>query len=563
MSKTGPVVTRFAPSPTGNLHIGGARTALFCWAFARRTGGRFLLRLEDTDQARSSEASATAILRDLAWLGIDWDEGPEFAHAGRTIGGDPRGVAPFEQSKRLDIYNGVIERLLDEGKAYTDFTSSAALDEMRKSAQARKETFRFHPADDAILPLNEQRARVRAGEHGVVRLRAPEEPIRVSDEVLGEVSFGAAEVDDLVIRKADGFPTYHFAVVVDDELMGVTHVLRGQEHLMNTPKHVMIQRVLGYRTPVYAHMPLIFNDKGAKMSKRERDQTARQAVKDAGLERSPIPAVIPDAVFIGWLGDKARQLEHGQLEALAAHLSLRLPEVSVDDFRRAGYLPEVVTNFIALLGWTPSKNADGSDREKFDLDFLAKDFDIARIGKSNSRFDRAKLSSFNSDALGAMSDEEFASRWRAWCERYEPGTAERLTAAQMAMLAGAVKPRAKTFADARGVIGFVFVDDDAVAFDEKAVDKVLRKGAGGEPSGMEVLGDVRATLERLERFEPEAIEEAVKGYCEAKGIGMGKVAQPIRVAITGTTVSPPLGVTLAAVGKHGTLTRIKRCMESV
>ncbi len=559
MTKHVDVVTRFAPSPTGNLHIGGARTALFCWAFARRMGGHFLLRLEDTDRARSSEASAEAILRDLAWMGIDWDEGPTLEFEGRTIGGDPRGVAPFEQSARLDIYNAEIERLLESGKAYYDFTSSEQLDAMRKEAQAKKENFRFHPADGEIPSLGEQRARA-AREPGVVRLRAPEQSVTVVDEVLGEVSFGAGEVDDLVIRKADGYPTYHFAVVVDDEKMGVTHVLRGQEHLMNTPKHVMLQRVLGYRTPAYAHMPLIFNDKGGKMSKRERDQTARAAVKEAGMGTSPIPQVIPDGEFAAWLGDKARQLEHTQLEALADEMRLTLPEVSVSDFRRAGYLPGVVANFIALLGWTPSKNDDGSDREKFDMDFLARDFDIARIGKSNSRFDRAKLASFNADALGAMSDEAFAASWRAWCERYEPETAARLSAGDMAMLAGAVKPRVKTFAEARGVIGFVFLDDEAIEFDEKAVEKVLRKG---EPSGLELLGDFRATLEGLERFEPEAIEASVKGYCEAKGIGMGKIAQPIRVAITGTTVSPPLGVTLAAVGKRGTLARIKRCVESV
>jgi len=552
------VITRFAPSPTGHLHIGGARTALFCWAFARRHGGTFLIRVEDTDQARSSEASARGILTDLAWLGIDWDEGPRLdAPNGKAIGGDPRGVGPFFQSERRDMYDAVLDQMIERGQAYADFSSAADLDARRKAATEANETFRYRPADSEVLPIDEQRRRMDAGESHVVRLRAPIEAVTVVDEVLGEVRFGPGEVDDFVLRKPDGFPTYHFGVVVDDEAMGVTHVLRGQEHLMNSPRHVVLQMVLGYRTPVYAHMPLIFNDKGAKMSKRERDQTAREAVKAAALKSSPTDA-IDDGAFTGWLADKKRQLETEQLEALAGAMKLQLPEVSVDDFRKAGYLPEVICNFIALLGWNPGlKNPDGTDLEKFDGAFLAQHFDLARIGKTNSRFDRRKLMSFNQDAIGAMTDDEFARRWRAWCETYDPALLQQI-GARFPLLAAAVRPRCRTLADGREVGAFALSADDRIDYDAGAVKKHLLKG---EPSGLALLPRIAEALANVDRWEPAPIQAAVEAFAQQAGVGMGQIAQPLRVAITGSGVSPGLGETLALVGKRGTLTRIERCVQ--
>lgn len=589
-------VTRFAPSPTGHLHIGGARTALFCWAFARRTGGHFLIRIEDTDQARSSEASARGILEDLAWLGIEWDEGPELECASRQpavgsreealngarrIGGDPRGVAPFYQSQRLAIYNRILDEMIAKGQAYADFTKPEAMDAARKAAAAKNETFKYRPADAEILPIGEQRARMAAGEAHVVRLRAPQEAVHVKDEVLGEVKFASGEVDDLVLRKADGFPTYHFGVVVDDELMGVTHVLRGQEHLMNTPRHAAIQRVLGYRTPVYAHMPLIFNDQGAKMSKRERDATARDAVKKAALKASPV-AAIDAATFDGWLADKKRQLETGQLEALADAMGLTLPEVSVEDFRKAGYLPEVICNFIALLGWNPGlKNADGTNLEKFDMKFLAEHFDLERIGKTNARFDRKKLAAFNGDAINAMADTEFASRWLAWCERFEPMVAGKLKAMgieRASWLARAVKPRCKTLRDAVKPAMFAFTADDAIVYDPVAVKKhllppivaegVVSLGSGMPPlptfggTGLDILRALMPIFERLDPWSPETIHGAIESFTKDHGLQMGAVAQPIRVAITGTSVSPGLGETLGVIGKASAMARIARCTQS-
>ena len=231
----------------------------------------------------------------------------------------------------------------------------------------------------------------------MVRFKTPDHAVEVEDVVLGTIRIEPEQLDDFVIRKRDGYPTYHFAVVVDDELMGVTHILRGQEHLINTPRHVMLQQALGYSTPTYAHMPLIFNDKGAKMSKRERDGAARDSCKQRGVNETPVPERLDQAAFDAWKKDKKQQLEGDVLEALAEAVGLHLPEVSVDDFRRAGYLPEVITNFIALLGWNP-----GGDIEKFDMDFLAAKFEIGRIGKTNARFDRQKLMAFNGDYIAQM-----------------------------------------------------------------------------------------------------------------------------------------------------------------
>lgn len=557
MSESTSVVTRFAPSPSGHLHIGGARTALFCWAFARRHGGRFVVRLEDTDRARSSEASARAILEDLAWLGIEWDEGPVLEWEGREIGGDPRGVGPMRQSDRLGVYDEHFERLIGEGKAYAAFEEPEELDAKRRAAIAEKKQYRYDRAA-LQLPEAERAERVRGGAAHVVRVRTPDEAVGFTDEVLGEVSFAPGEVDDFIIRKRDGYPTYHFAVVVDDALMGVTHVLRGQEHLNNTPRHIVLQGVLGVPTPAYAHMPLIFNERGAKMSKRERDQAAREAVREAGWSKSPTEA-IEDGVFEAWLGDKKMQLEGEQLEALASAIGLRLPEVSVEDFRSAGYLPEVITNFIALLGWTPSKHEDGSDREKFDMEFLARDFDLARIGKTNARFDRVKLASFNQDAIAAMSDEVFGARWRRWAERYDPALVERL-GDRWDAAAAAARPRCKVLGDARNVIGFALTEASQIEYDEKAVKKGLLKG---EPSGLAVLGELRGMLEGLGEWSAGGIEAGVSAWCEGRGLGMGKAAQPLRVALTGGMVSPGLGETLALVGKAETLARIDRCVSEI
>lgn len=572
-----PCVTRFAPSPTGHLHIGGVRTALFCWAFARRHGGRFVLRIEDTDQKRSSDEAARGILEDLAWLGIAWDDGPEFRRveaisgpgapaspeSGATIGGDARGVGPFYQARRLAVYESCLERLLERGRAYPAFETAEQLEGMRSVAQSRKETFRYRRPDgyDHAAAL----ARMRAGEPCVIRFRMPDAPIHVSDSVLGEIRFDEEHTDDFVIRKADGFPTYHFAVVIDDELMGVTHVLRGQEHLNNTPRHVALQQALThedgtpFRTPVYAHLPLIFNPDGSKMSKRDKDKTIRRAIQGDASLRDKVGALVPAQEFEAWIGDKSRQLPPERLLAIARELALTLPEIDVEDFRRSGYLPGALCNYLSLLGWNPGvKNADGSDLERFDMDFLAEHFSLERIGKSNAKFDRDKLAAFNQATLAAMDPAEFERELRAWCERYDRALLDALHD-RFPVAARAIQPRVKTLGERRGPIAFALVPDDAVEFDEKAVAKVLQKG---EPSGMAMLAELRPVLDRVEPFAPEAIDGAIKSYCESRALGLGKAAQPLRVAVTGGTVSPGLGDTLALVGRAGALRRIDRCLKA-
>lgn len=555
------VITRFAPSPTGHLHIGGARTALLCWAYAQHAqneggNGRFLLRIEDTDQTRSSESSTQGILKDLAWLGIDWADGPSVEHDGKTIGGDDRAVGPYYQSQRLDLYNEHINKLIESDHAYPAFETPEELEAKRKVAIEAKTGYKYDRAALEI-PREERMQRLAAGEPHVVRLKMPDSPITVHDQILGDVTVGPDEFDDFIIRKRDGFPTYHLAVVVDDALMGVTHVLRGQEHLINTPRHIAIQRALGFDSPTYAHMPLIFNPDGSKMSKRDKDKTAKKAVKEAKLESSPIDG-LSDADFAKWLKDKTRQLPSDQLIALANHLDVHLPEIDVEDFRRAGYLPEALNNYLALLGWNPkAKNEDGTDVERFDMDYLASHYGFEGMGKGQAKFDRVKLLSFNADTIAELSDDAFATRWREWAASYDPALCEKFSAEDMRLLAPAVKTRCKTLADGRSVIGFAFIDDDAIEFDGKALHKALLKG---DAKGLEMLKLYRVFLDSIEPFTPEVIEQGVKDFCEQHEVGMGKVAQPIRVAVTGGPVSPPLGQTLAIIGKDAVGARIDRCV---
>ena len=389
------VRTRFAPSPTGHLHVGGARSALFCWAYARRHGGRFLLRIEDTDQKRSSDTAGLAFLEDLAWLGIDWDEGPEHDTCG---GGD---AGPYFQSQRLDIYNEHFDRLIESGAAYRAFETPEELNEARKVARANKQAYRY---DRASLNLSAETIQqyLDEGRPHVLRFKVPDREIVVQDVVLGEVRLAPGELEDFVIRKADGFPTYHFAVVVDDALMEVSHVIRGQEHLANTSKHVLLQQALGFEHPAYAHVSLIFNPDGSKMSKRDKDKLLSANVKERGLESPPVETGIDSDAWANWLKDKSVQLPTEQAVLLADVLQVELPEIDVADFEKGGYLPEVLLNYLALLGWSP---ADG--REQFDGAFICDNFDLDRIVKSPAKFDRDKLLAFNLDALQAMAEDEF------------------------------------------------------------------------------------------------------------------------------------------------------------
>ncbi|MDX2148106.1 MAG: glutamate--tRNA ligase family protein [Planctomycetota bacterium] len=607
-----PLVTRFAPSPTGHLHIGGARTALFCWAFARRSGGRFMIRIEDTDQARSSEESARGILEDLAWLGIEWDDGPvlELKRPGseaRRIGGDARGVGPFFQAQRVPIYDAYAESLVRAGRAYPAFESSEDLETQRKAAIAAKQTYRYErPADVTPGVFNEARwSRACSGEKHVIRFLSLHEPIVVQDEILGDVRIAPGELDDFVIRKADGFPTYHFAVVIDDELMGVTHVLRAQEHLANTPRHVAMQRALvrlpehggprPFQTPRYGHMPLIFNMDSTKMSKRDKAKAARAAVKqmlsskqhslqslgDAlrafGGSRSGMAT--PESAAATAANFAAQQLaafvagdvDYVEVaETIAACFAIKLPEVNVYDFRRSGYLPEAIINFLGLLGWNPGmKLADGKDLEKFDQDFLATHFGLERIGRTSAKFDRNKLLSFNADAIAAMPAPAFVDRWRSWLSEFEPAALAKLQARNpdaLALMAPSIKPRAKTFSETLKPLAFALMGDAEYAFDPAAVSKALTADGG---AGISILRSAREALAACEDWTPSTLHSLIenlardRGFVGDKGVNVGPVAQPIRVAIAGVAVTPPLGESLALLGKASTLARIDRCLASV
>lgn len=555
-----------------------------------------MIRIEDTDQARSSDESARGILEDLAWLGIEWDDGPTLevagadgAHSHRIIGAQARDVGSYFQARRVATYNAYIEYLMSIGRAYPAFDSAEELDKLRKVAVAAKQTFKYpRPADFTFgQPCTTRIERAKKGEPHVVRFAMDPSAVMVRDEILGDVKIAPGEVDDFVIRKADGFPTYHFAVVIDDELMGVTHVMRAQEHLANTPRHVALQRALTrldtkqpFRTPSFAHMPLIMNMDGSKMSKRDKAKAARKAVKDLmAKDTSVTPAALAaslqqDAKLVAdFVAGENDNLDLAGL--IAAKLGVTLPEIEVWDFRRNGYVPEAIINFIALLGWNPGmKLPDGKDLEKFDAAFMAEHFSVDRVGKTPAKFDRAKLQSFNGDYLNALTDQQFAAKWRAFLAEYEPEVlAKLLTRGESAfsILAAAVKPRAKTLRDGINAVRFALVADDEVAYDAKALDKLRTPDAknapqGGTPrTGVELLNAARERLASLGQSDWAAgtIHTLLEQLAQQLGIGIGQLAQPLRVGVTGAGVSPGIAETLAALGRSSTLSRLDRCLALV
>jgi len=587
------VVTRFAPSPSGHLHIGGARSALFCWAFAKNQGGRFMIRIEDTDQARSSEESARGILEDLAWLGIEWHDGPTLTlKDGRSIGASSRPVGPFFQAQRVAIYNAYLDSLMAIGRAYPAFESPEELDVLRKAMTAKKQTYKYtRPADVQFgVAPTERMARAKAGERHVIRFVMPDTPITVADQVLGDVKVAAGEVDDFVIRKPDGFPTYHFAVVIDDELMGVTHVMRAQEHLSNTPRHVALQGALKrlpteaerpgapFTVPVYAHMPLIFNMDGTKMSKRDKDKTVRTSCKSKGIKTLAAAlgasavsgGSVTEADFAMWLGDTTIQLPGEVSAAIARTHNITLPEINVDEFKANGYLPEAICNFIALLGWSSGmKEADGRDVDRFDTTFLAKHFAIDRIGKQSAKFDRVKLMAFNGDAIAALPPAEFRLRFERWCDEYEPGFLAPLNEAQRVELFSVIQSRSKTLRQGAEAARFAVLDDETMIFDPAAMAKSIKggdpaavMGGGAVTTGAPIIADLRAIFAALPTFDAPSVHQALEAYAAGKGIPIGKVAQPLRLAVTGGTVSPPIDQTLVVLGRERTLRRMERCLAA-
>ena len=448
------------------LHIGGVRTALFCWLYARRHGGKFILRVEDTDRERSTPEAVNAILEGMQWLGLDHDEGP------------------FYQTQRMDRYREVIDQFLREGKAYHCYCSKEELDEMRATQTARKEKPRY---DGRCR----RRAEPVSGVSPVVRFRNPDEgSVVVHDVVHGSITFDSAELDDLIIARSDGTPTYNFCVVVDDYDMKVTHVIRGDDHINNTPRQINMLRALGVEPPLYAHVPMILGPDGAKLSKR-----------------------------------------HGA--------------VSVLQYRDDGFLPEGLLNYLGRLGWSHG------DQEIFTLDEMMPLFDIHDVNKGASALNVDKMLWTNQQHIMRATPARLAMYLQPQLAMLGIETGD---FAKLAAVAKAQQERARTLKEMAENSAFFF--REPVGYDEKAAKKNLTSETAP------LLQAARQRMVALESWTAPRLHELIQGVAAAAGAGMGKVAQPIRVAVTGGSVSPPIDVTLEILGREVTVERIDRAIAA-
>jgi glutamyl-tRNA synthetase len=465
-----PVITRFAPSPTGYLHIGGGRTALFNWAYARKTGGKMLLRIEDTDRERSTAGAIDAILEGLTWLGLDW--------AGE----------PVSQYSRAARHREVAEQLLAQGKAYRCYCTPQELEAMRARAEAEKRPIRYdgtwRDRDPSEAP---------AGVKPAIRFKSPAEgETVVEDAVQGRVVIPNKDLDDLIILRSDGNPTYNLSVVVDDHDMGVTHIIRGVDHLTNAARQTQIYQAMGWRVPHMSHIPLIHGPDGAKLSKR-----------------------------------------HGAL--------------GVEAYRAMGYLPEAMRNYLARLGWSHG------DDEIFSTDQLVEWFNLESIGKSAARFDFAKLENLNGHYIRHTPDDRLLAQFIDFLPHAEggPEMKARIDEAMMAKLLRALpglKERAKTLVELKTGAQFLFAQRP-LPMDEKAA-QILRDG------GREVLQGLLPILAQVENWQAHNIEIAVKNHAEALGLKLGKLAQPLRAALTGASTSPGIFDVLEVLGREESLARL-------
>ncbi|MBS0379572.1 MAG: glutamate--tRNA ligase [Proteobacteria bacterium] len=454
------VVTRFAPSPTGLLHVGGVRTALFSWLYARRMKGKFILRVEDTDRERSTDEAVGVILEGMDWLGLKADEGP------------------YYQTQRFDRYREVIAGMLAAGTAYHCYCTKQELDALREGQIARKEKPRY-------TGICRDRHQPRPGVSPVVRFKNPlEGSVVVDDLVHGAVTFQNTELDDLIIARSDGTPTYNFCVVVDDMDMGITHVIRGDDHLNNTPRQMNMLRALGAKPPVYAHVPMILGPDGAKLSKR-----------------------------------------HGA--------------VSVLQYEEEGFLPDALLNYLVRLGWSHG------DQEVFTREEMVAAFDIHDVNKAASAFNPEKLLWLNQQHMVRAAPSAVVPYLRAHLKRLG------IDSSDQALLEGVIvaqRERAKTLKEMAQNSRFFFVD--TVEIDPKAAAKHLT------PEALALLREVRAALAGLAEWTPVSLHAALNDLSTRVGAGLGKIAQPVRVAVTGTAVSPPIDATLALLGRERSLARI-------
>ncbi len=460
--------TRFAPSPTGYLHIGGARTALYCWLEARHRGGDFILRIEDTDRERSTQGAIDAILQAMEWLGLDYDEGPIY------------------QTQRLDRYREVAEQLVADGKAYYAYETKEELEAIRNAAQAAGDKPRYDGrARDLALPHRDDPNRV-------IRFKNPQAgSVVFEDRIKGRIEISNSELDDLVIFRSDGYPTYNFAVVVDDIDMGITDVIRGDDHVNNTPRQVNLYEALGVPVPAFSHLPMILGADGAKLSKR-----------------------------------------HGA--------------VGVMQYRDDGYLPHALLNYLVRLGWSHG------DQEIFSIDEMVNLFKIEDVNQSASRFDTAKLGWLNQQYLKSDDPNEVAThlQWHLHNEGFDLASGPAPVDVVIAL-----RDRVQTLKEmaARAAVWYRPLEH----YDDAAVAKHLNAAAQAP------LSDIRARLAQLTAWTAEAIDVAVHETAATLGIGMGKVAQPLRVAITGTQVSPDISHTVYLAGQAQALQRIDIALSKV
>jgi len=466
--RTHMVKTRFAPSPTGYLHIGGARTALFSWLYARRHGGPFVLRIEDTDLERSTPEAVNAILEGMNWLGLDYDEGP------------------FYQTQRFDRYQEVLRQLLREGSAYYCYCTREELEALRAEQMARKEKPRYDGR------YRDYQGPPRPGVEPVVRFKNPlNGQVVVEDLIRGNIMFQNAELDDLIIARADGSPTYNFCVVVDDMDMNITHVIRGDDHINNTPRQINILKALGAPIPHYAHVPMILGPDGQKLSKR-----------------------------------------HGA--------------ASVMEYRDQGYLPEAVLNFLVRLGWSHG------DQEIFSLDEMIEFFDLDGCNKAASAINPSKLIWLNKHYLKTLDPVHVARHlsWHIGQLGIDPSEGPALPE-----VVKAFAERSDTLQEMARAASFLYREFEA--YDDKAASKNLTAAA---KAPLQALSNALATLPE---WRAEPIHAAVNRVAEESALALGKVAQPLRVAVCGTAVSPPIDITLELLGGRKTLTRIERALDYI
>ncbi|MFJ1744768.1 glutamate--tRNA ligase [Streptomyces sp. NPDC088116] len=477
-----PVRVRFCPSPTGNPHVGLVRTALFNWAFARHTGGTLVLRIEDTDAARDSEESYEQLLDSLRWLGLDWDEGPE-------VGGPH---APYRQSQRMDLYRDTADKLLAAGHAYPCYCTTEELDARREAARAagRPSGYDGHCRD---LTAEEKAAYEAEGRSSIVRFRMPDEPITFTDLVRGELTFTPENVPDYGIVRANGAPLYTLVNPLDDALMGITHVLRGEDLLSSTPRQVALYKALielgiAKDVPLFGHLPYVMGEGNKKLSKRD-------------------------------------------------------PQASLNLYRERGFLPEGLLNYLSLLGWSLS-----ADRDIFSMAEMVEAFDIADVNANPARFDLKKAEAINADHIRQLDVKTFIEACGPWLKApHAPWAPESFDAAAFEALAPLAQTRVTVLSDITANVDFLFLDEPVA--DEASWAKAMKPGADA------LLATARTKIAEAD-WDAESLKNAVLAAGEEHGLKLGKAQAPVRVAVTGRTVGLPLFESLELLGRERTLSRI-------